>query len=164
MGTLELTRDTRRLRWPLSLTRAHQKNFRQAKDYQPFLDDLSESSNPHCGKEVQFGPEGPESQGCLSTTSQSRTPAATLSSLSRCLSPAREVVSRWLCLLHSPGGMTTGLDPHPAGVKQAGISHQRGGGKQQKIKMTHFHPVAKNNDIPRVQHQSSHWLMYCKFS
>merc|ERR1711971_1261204 len=25
MGTLELTRDTRRLRWPLSLTRAHQK-------------------------------------------------------------------------------------------------------------------------------------------
>jgi len=64
----------------------------------------------------------------------------------RCWSLAREVGSRWLCRLQSPGGMTTGWDPHPAGVKQAGISHQRGGGTQQKIKMTHFHPVAKNND------------------
>merc|ERR1712032_607289 len=113
MGTLEQTRDTRRLRWPLSLTRAPQKN--------------GES----------------ESQGCLSTTSRSRTPAATLSSLSRCWSRAGEVVSRWLCLLQSPGGMITGSAPHPAGEKQAGISHQRGGGKQQKIEMTYFYPIAK---------------------
>merc|ERR1712032_310585 len=88
MGTLEQTRDTRRLRWPLSLTRAPQKNFLEATDYQPFLDDLSKSSNPHWGKEkqqfVRKNGES-ESQGCLSTTSRSRTPAATLSSLSRCL-------------------------------------------------------------------------------
>merc|ERR1712212_190766 len=87
-----------------------------------------------------------ESQGCLSTTSRSRTPAATLSSLSRCWSPAREVASRWLCLLQSPGGMITGSAPHPAGVKQAGISHQRDGGKQQKIEMAHFYPIAKKNN------------------
>merc|ERR1712032_918845 len=116
MGTLEQTRDTRRLRWPLSLTRAPQKNFLEATDYQPFLDDLSKSSNPHWGKEkqqfVRKNGES-ESQGCLSTTSRSRTPAATLSSLSRCWSPAREVVNRWLCLLQSPGGTITGLAPHP---------------------------------------------------
>merc|ERR1712212_1287366 len=87
-----------------------------------------------------------ESQGCLSTTSRSRTPAATLSSLSRCWSRAREVANRWLCLPQSPGGMITGSVPHPAGEKQAGISHQRGGGKQQKIEMAHFYPTAKNND------------------
>merc|ERR1712212_881462 len=109
-----------------------------------------------------------ESQGCLSTTSRSRTLAATLSSLSRCWSRAREVVSRWLCLLQSPGGMITGSAPHPgenhkqkcfwfffivlslsAGAKQAGISHQRGGGKQQKIEMTHFYPIAKKTMTPR---------------
>ena len=59
--------------------------------------------------------------------------------------------------------MITGSAPHPgenhkqkldffwffialslsAGVKQAGISHQRGGGKQQKIEMAHFYPIAK---------------------
>merc|ERR1712212_1007299 len=88
-----------------------------------------------------------ESQGCLSTTSRSRTPVATLSSLSRCWSRAREVVSRWLCPLQSPGGTITGSAPHPAGAKQAGISHQRDGGRQQKIEMAHFYPIAKKKTM-----------------
>merc|ERR1711974_307908 len=91
-----------------------------------------------------------ESEGCRSTTSQSRTLAATLSSLSRCWSLAREGGSRWLCLLQSPGGTKTGIS-------------QRGGEKrQQKIEMTHFSSRTAKNPQQQKLKQHKVFIQNCQ--